>query len=168
MWWLKWRLGFADNPGIPAATAEPTTMFASAYPSRTASRHMAGGLYQQVGVETRLAAASPHQMVAMLFDGYMEAVAQARGALRDGQLGAKGAAIGRAVRIIEEGLRAGLDLDAGGNLARDLNELYGYLTMRLTLANLHNDEAGLAECQRLMEPLRDAWTAIRGATDSRS
>jgi flagellar protein FliS len=71
------------------------------------------------------------------------------------------------VRIIEEGLRAGLDLNAGGNLARDLHELYGYLTMRLTLSNLHNDEAGLAECQRLMEPLRDAWAAIGGAADSR-
>jgi flagellar protein FliS len=42
-------------------------------------------------------------------------------------------AIGRAVRIVEEGLRAGLDLRAGGSLARDLHELYGYLTMRLTL-----------------------------------
>ena len=143
-------------------------MFASTYPARSAHRNMAGGLYQQVGVETRLAGASPHQMVAMLFDGYMEAVAQARGAMRSGQLGAKGAAVSRAVRIVEEGLRAGLDLQGGGSLARDLHELYGYLTMRLTLANLHNDEAGLAECQRLMEPLRDAWTAIRGASDSRS
>jgi flagellar protein FliS len=142
-------------------------MFASAYPSRASTRNLIGGLYQQVGVETRLAAATPHQMVSMLFDGYMEAVAQARGALRDGQLAAKGAAIGRAVRIIEEGLRAGLDLNAGGTLARDLHELYGYLTMRLTLANLHNDEAGLAECQRLMEPLREAWAAIGGAANSR-
>ena len=97
----------------------------------------------------------------------MEALAQARGAMREGQLAAKGVAIGRAVRIIEEGLRAGLDLNAGGNLARDLHELYGYLTMRLTLANLHNDESGLAECQRLMEPLREAWAAIDGTTDSR-
>ncbi len=142
-------------------------MFASAYSTRTATRNLVGSLYRQVGVETRLAAATPHQMVGMLFDGYMEAVAQARGALRNGQLAAKGAAIGRAVRIVEEGLRAGLDLDAGGALARDLHELYGYLTMRLTLSNLHNDEAGLAECQRLMEPLREAWAAIGGATDNR-
>lgn len=142
-------------------------MFASAYPSRASTRNQISGLYQQVGVETRLAAATPHQMVGMLFDGYMEAVAQARGALRDGQLAAKGAAISRAVRIIEEGLRAGLDLNAGGTLARDLHELYGYLTMRLTLANLHNDEADLAECQRLMEPLQEAWAAIGSAANSR-
>lgn len=143
-------------------------MFASTYPARHAHRNLASGLYQQVGVETRLSAASPHQLVAMLFDGFMEAVAQARGAMRSGQLEAKGTAVSRAVRIVEEGLRAGLDLQGGGSLARDLHELYGYLTMRLTMANLRNDEEGLAECQRLMEPLRQAWTAIGGASNDRS
>jgi flagellar protein FliS len=137
-------------------------MFASTFSHRAVLHATRGGLYQQVGVETRLSAASPHQLVAMLFDGYMEALAQARGAMRSGQTGAKCSAIGRAVRIVEEGLRAGLDLRAGGPLARDLHELYGYLTMRLTMANLHNDERALDECQRLVQPLRDAWTAIGG------
>jgi flagellar protein FliS len=135
-------------------------MFASSFANRTPHRQIGGGLYRQVGVETRLAGASPHQMVAMLFDGYMEAVAQARGAMRTGQSGTKGAAIGRAVRIVEEGLRAGLDLQAGGSLARDLHDLYGYLTLRLTIANLHNNEDALDECQRLVQPLREAWSAI--------
>jgi len=121
---------------------------------------MGSGLYRQVGVETRLTSATPHQMVAMLFDGYMEAVAQARGAMRSGQQATKGMAIGRAVRIVEEGLRAGLDLQAGGSLARDLDELYTYLTMRLTLANVRGDESLLDECQRLVSPLREAWMSI--------
>lgn len=135
-------------------------MFATTYPSRAFNRQLPGGLYSQVGVETRLVGATPHQLVAMLFDGFLEALAQARGALRSGNLHGKGSAISRAVRIIEEGLRAGLDLQAGGTLARDLNDLYGYLTMRLTVANLHNDEQALLECQRLVEPLRQAWAEI--------
>ena len=126
-------------------------------------RRQSAGLYQQVGVESQLANASPHALVAMLFEGFMEALAQARGAIRSGDAAAKGTAIGRAVRILEEGLRAGLDVRAGGSLARDLGDLYAYVTHRLTLANLRNDEAALAECQRLMQPLRDAWLAI-GAT----
>ena len=78
-----------------------------------------------------------------------------------GDTGAKGVAIGRAVRIVEEGLRAGLDLKAGGSLARDLDDLYAYLAMRLTLANLHNDEgcAGRVS-ERWCCPLQEAWTAI--------
>ena len=143
-------------------------MFANPFVNRPALGTPRGGLrsglYQQVGVETGLVAASPHQLVSMLFDGWMEAVAQAKGAIRSGDVSAKCHAIGRAVRIIDEGLRAGLDLHAGGALARDLHDLYGYLTHRLTLANLRNEEALLAECQRLMQPLQEAWAAIGPST----
>lgn len=135
-------------------------MFASTLSSRIVNHRLPSSLYSQVGVETRLSGANPHQLVAMLFDGFQEAVARARGAMRQGQIEAKGLAIGRAVRIIDEGLRAGLDLRAGGTLARDLNDLYGYLTLRLTMANVRNDESALDECQRLMEPLRQAWASI--------
>ncbi len=135
-------------------------MFANMYSSHPSRAALRSDLYQQVGVETRLLGASPHQLVAMLFDGFVEAVAQARGALAQKDLATKGRAIGRAVRIIDEGLRAGLDLQAGGTLARDLHELYGYLTLRLTVANLRNDDAALEECLRLIRPLQEAWQAI--------
>ena len=135
-------------------------MFASTHHSRSNRNALPGSLYQQVGVESLLPGATPHQLVAMLFDGWMEAVAQARGAIRQGNPAAKGQAISRAVRIIDEGLRAGLDLQAGGSLALDLHDLYSYLTRRLTLANLRNDEAALDECQRLMQPVQQAWAAI--------
>ena len=135
-------------------------MFASPTPSRQARNPYSAGMYQQVGLETGLTDATPHRLVAMLFEGWMEAVAQARGAMRAGDIAAKGQAIGRAVRILDEGLRAGLDMKAGGNLARDLGQLYAYLTARLTQANLHNDESALEECVRLMKPLHEAWSAI--------
>jgi len=124
--------------------------------------HQFAAAYRQVGTETAVSGASPHKLVAMLFDGYMDALAQARGAMHSGQIEQKGRAIQRAIRIVEEGLRACLDLRAGGPLAQDLNDLYGYLTMRLTLVNLRNDEAGLDECRRLMQPLREAWASIAG------
>ena len=125
-----------------------------------------GSLYQQVGIESRLAVASPHTLVAMLFDGFMQAVALARAAMRECRLEVKGAAIGRAVRIVEDGLRGGLDLRAGGTLARDLDELYAYLVLRLTQANLRNDEAALDECRRLVLPLQQAWAAIAPQADA--
>lgn len=140
-------------------------MFSAAPALRSPGRsgHALGGLYRQVGVESQLAGASPHQLVAMLFDGFMESVVRARGAMQAGQAEIKGREIGRAVRIIEEGLRAGLDHGAGGTLARDLDDLYGYLTLRLTQANLRNDVAALDECQRLVTPLQQAWSAIAPA-----
>jgi flagellar secretion chaperone FliS len=118
------------------------------------------GAYRRVGIETSVESASPHRLVALLFDGYMEAIAQARGAMKQGQIELKGKAIGRAARIVEEGLKSSLNLTEGGQLAQDLSALYDYLTMRLTQANIRNDEAILDECVRLVEPLRQAWQDI--------
>ncbi len=74
--------------------------------------------------------------------------------------------MGHAARIVDEGLRAGLNTREGGSLAADLKDLYGYVTMRLTQANLHADEAAMDECLGLIAPLRDAWLSIgdRSAT----
>jgi flagellar secretion chaperone FliS len=123
--------------------------------------------YRQIAASTGVADASPHRLVAMLYDGFMDAVAEARGAMRSREIERKGRAINRAVRIVEEGLRAGLNLAAGGKLAADLNDLYSYVTLRLTQANLRNDEAMLDECRKLLQPLREAWMAIETA-DGRS
>ena len=145
----------------------PQAMFLPTPSSRTAGHHPLAA-YVRTGLESRVAEADPHTLVALLFDGLFESIAQARGALRSGDMAAKGRALGRAVGIVDEGLRAALDLKAGGTLARDLHDLYAYVTMRLTRANLHNDEALLDECVELMQPLREAWLAIRPAAGNRS
>lgn len=122
-------------------------------------------LYSNVGVETSVVDASPHKLVALLIDGFFESVGQAKAAIAARDTDAKGRAIGRAARIVEEGLKAALDLDAGGGLATDLDALYAYIGLRLTQANLRNDVAALDECLALMQPLRDAWTSIAPQVD---
>ena len=116
--------------------------------------------YARVGVETSVNAASAHKLIELLFNGFMDAIVLARGHMRARQIEAKGNAIGRAAKIVEEGLKAGLNLEAGGRLAADLNSLYAYVALRLLHANLRNDEEALDECVRLIGPLRDAWVAI--------
>lgn len=133
-------------------------MFATAAPIHTSSAFT--NAYRQVGVQTGVASATPHQLVQMLLDACQDSLAQARGAIATGDIAAKGRAIGRAARIVEEGLKACLNLDAGGSLAADLNALYAYIGVRLTHANLSNDVATLEECGRLIEPVRLAWVAI--------
>jgi len=138
-------------------------MYPSAHTSSPFARRAltpAATLYASIGVETGVSGATPHKLVAMLFDGFVEAVTQAKGALQARNIEAKGRAIGRAARIVDEGLKAGLDLTAGGTLANDLSDLYAYVTMRLTWANLHNDAAALDECLQLLQPLREAWRSI--------
>lgn len=124
-----------------------------------AARNQRASMYAKVGLETDVQGASPHRLVAMLFDGVFDAMAQATQAIQAGNVELKGRALSRAVRILDEGLRAGLDMSAG-QLAVDLRELYGYVCMRLTQANLKSDLDAIDECQRLLGPVREAWNAI--------
>ena len=127
----------------------------------TARRGHPAMAYQRVHVESQVEGyATPHRLVSMLFDGAFESIARAKGAIGERDIEAKGKAIGRAVAIVEEGLRASLDLKSGGKVARDLNDLYTYVARRLTYANLKNDVAALDECAKLLKPVQEAWNAI--------
>ena len=128
-------------------------------PARTRS----ASAYKQVGVETSVDQASPHDLVAMLFDGLLLAVGSARAALQRGDIKSKCQHIVAAVRILEEGLKGGLNLELGGKLAANLMDLYGYCVVRLTQANARNDDAALAEVLRLIEPVAEGWKQIRHA-----
>lgn len=130
-------------------------------------RRSANNLYQQVDTQARALSASPHRLVAMLFDGLIEAINRARGAIQRQDVPAKGEAITRAIRIVSEGLQAGLVRNANNELADNMHALYSYINMRLMQANLHNDETALQECQRLIIPLRDAWAEIGSQVEPR-
>jgi flagellar protein FliS len=132
-------------------------MFASA---ATTMHQRQAGAYKQVHLSTGVSDASPHELVALLYEGFFDALARARGAMRSGNVEAKGRAIGMAVGIVTEGLRGALNLKDGGKLASNLNDLYSYIAFRLLQANLHSDEVMLDECAALVEPIRQAWTQI--------
>jgi len=120
-------------------------------------------VYRQIDIETGVSGASAHQLITLLFNCALDSIAQAKGAMQSRNIEAKCAAISKAVRIVDEGLKAGLDMRAGGQLAQQLCDLYGYITMRLTQGNLRNDTEALDECVRLLSPIRDAWVAIAPA-----
>lgn len=121
------------------------------------------GAYAKVGLETGIAAASPHKLIAMLFDGATVAMNAALGHIRAGEFEQKGQAITKAIRIVDEGLRASLDKKAGGELAANLDALYAHIVQRLLQANLRNDAAPVEESLRLLGELKGAWDAIAPA-----
>lgn len=128
-------------------------------PSMFSHRNMSN-VYRQIDVQTGINGASPHQLVVMLFNGLFENIGLAKAAMAKGEIEVKCAAITKCVRIVDEGLKAGLNLAEGGELAQQLNQLYAYVTTRLTQANLRNDPTALDECARLMTPIREAWMAV--------
>ncbi len=122
----------------------------------------ASNMYNRVGVETDVMTASPHRLVTLLLDGAFDSMTQAIGAIRTGNVELKNRSLSRAVRILDEGLKAALDLESG-ELALDLRDLYAYICMRLTRANLNSDDVAIEECAGLLQPIREAWAGIAPA-----
>lgn len=116
--------------------------------------------YQKVSVETAVSQASPHELINMLMVGLLRNVGAARAAMARGDIAAKGKSISLAVRILDEGLKPALNMEEGGEIAANLKGLYGYCSIRLTEANLRNDEAALLDVVRVIEPLADGWKQI--------
>ena len=117
--------------------------------------------YAKVGVESSVNAADPHKLISMLYQGALLAIANAKNGILRKEVAAKGIAISKAIAIIDEGLNACLDKNAGGELAQNLSALYDYMSMRLITANLKNDVAALDEVTRLLNDLKGAWDSIR-------
>lgn len=116
--------------------------------------------YRQVGTVTAVSQADPHQLVMLLFDGAIAATLQARHALATGDLETKLATISKAMRIIDEGLKASLESHGDPSLSDNLRALYEHMVSRLFIANLHNSEVPLAEVAGLLADLRSAWAEI--------
>jgi flagellar protein FliS len=116
--------------------------------------------YAKVAVETGVTTADPHRLVLMLFDGAMLAVSTGAAAMERADIAAKGQSTSKAIEIITNGLKASLDIKAGGELAERLSALYDYMCERLVYANLHNNRAALDEVSSLLEGLREAWQGI--------
>lgn len=116
--------------------------------------------YANVGLETGVLAATPHKLILMLFQGAHVALSSALVHMKNGDVNAKGIAISKAIAIITSGLQASLDVEAGGELAQQLNALYEYMARRLLQANLHNDPSYIEEVSRLLGELSGAWEAI--------
>lgn len=121
----------------------------------------AASAYRRIDVETSMHTMDQHQLVSLLLDGVLNAVATARGALARNDVLLKCASIGKAVRIIEEGLLTALDTDNGGEIATNLQAVYDYALRLLLEANVKNDDAMLVQVAHLMEPIAEGWKAIK-------
>lgn len=116
--------------------------------------------YANVGLESGVAAANPHKLILMLYQGALLAIATAKTQMQRKQTAEKGASISKAIKIIDEGLKSCLDIESGGEIGKNLRDLYDYMNQRLLIANLKNDPAILDEVSGLLGELKGAWESI--------
>lgn len=117
--------------------------------------------YGQMAVNTRATTTDAHGLIDMLLDAVDEQIAIALGALEGGDAERRGKAVNKAVMLLQEGLRGGLDLDKGGELAEQLDALYEYCAARLVEAHTKRDRSVMEEVRAHLNAVADSWKAIR-------
>ena len=134
----------------------------------TTSQARAASAYASVNLESRASAAGGVDLVILLMEGILDRIKLAKTAIAQRDIMQKIKHLNKALEIISEGLRAHLDMQAGGELARNLDDLYAYCSVRLLHANSRNDVAALDEIVALLAPMLSAWVAIRAGGDGQT
>jgi flagellar protein FliS len=115
--------------------------------------------YRSVGVQGGVTDASPHQLITMLFEGALDRIAAAKGAMSRRDTAQQGVMLGKAISIIDN-MRASLDHEHGGEIASNLAALYDYMERRLLEAGAHADSEILDEVSGLLRDIKSGWDAI--------
>ncbi|CAD5358438.1 flagellar protein potentiates polymerization [Enterobacter cancerogenus] len=116
--------------------------------------------YAQVDLHSQVTGASPHQLIAMLFDGAHNAILRANIYFKTGNISKRGEMISKAINIIDNGLRASLDHQRGGDIAQEMEMLYEYMSRTLLECNMRNDPGQLQLVDRLLMNLAKTWKEI--------
>jgi flagellar secretion chaperone FliS len=115
--------------------------------------------YGKVAAHSEGDYASPHRLVQMLMEGVLDKVATAKGCILRQDLAGKSEHITWATTILN-GLRASIDLEKGGEIAANLDDLYSYMLQRLIDANVANATDPLDEIISLMGEVKGAWDVM--------
>lgn len=105
---------------------------------------------------TSIQSASREKLLLMMYEGAIKFVKQAIVATEAKQIADRGAAIGRAYDVILE-LNNTLDHKIGGEISKNLEQLYMFMTEQLTKANVTGDPVHLRNVLKILETLYEGW-----------
>ena len=117
--------------------------------------------YRDTHATTSVSGASPHKLIALLFDACQENLATAKGAMMRGEVREKANAIKKAIDIVVR-LQAALDFEKGGVIATRLDDLYTFCTNRLATANALNDAGMIDEVYKGVAEVKLGWSQLDG------
>jgi flagellar protein FliS len=105
---------------------------------------------------TSIQSASREKLLLMMYEGAIKFTKLAIQAAEKKDIADRGMNIGRAYDIIME-LNNTLDHKVGGDISKNLEQLYMFMTDRLTQANLTGKAEPLRDVLKLLETLYDGW-----------
>lgn len=103
--------------------------------------------------------ASPSRLVVMLYDEAIDALNTAAAAARSDDIETRCNAVNTGIEIVGL-LYMTLDIERGGDVARNLGAIYAHIINRLPQVNLNRDPRIAEEAVGLLMPLRASWNEI--------
>lgn len=99
---------------------------------------------------------SQEKMLIMLYDGMLKFIKLAQRGIEEKKPALKGEYISRIIAIITE-LNSALDMDRGGDISQNLSDIYGFMVLRLSEANIKSDPAILEEVANLIREIKEGF-----------
>jgi flagellar protein FliS len=117
--------------------------------------------YKKVSIDSQLSAASPHKVIQMLMAGAIERLVQGKAAMEQKNIAVKGERLGKALDIVIS-LRGCLSMNDGGEVAKNLDQLYEYMISQIMLANQQNTPETIDDVVSILREIKSAWDQIPG------
>ncbi len=116
--------------------------------------------YQKEATKTRLADATPYEIIQLLMLGAMDNLALAKGAVQRKDFEIKSIALSKVNAIIHS-LRSCLDFEVGAEISENLYALYSYMLEKLADASIAKDDTdAIDEVTTLLREIKSAWDQI--------
>jgi len=115
--------------------------------------------YKSVDLRASVEMASPKELIGMLLDGALTALAKSKGAIERKDISERTLQLNKANDIIL-GLKDFLDHEKGGEIASNLDALYDYMVRTLIQANRNNDQEKVQEVMNLLLEVKSGWSAM--------
>ena len=115
--------------------------------------------YKTVDVRSAVASASPHQLISMLYDGALTALANAKGCIVRKDIEGRAKSLNKANAIMLA-LQDYLDVEKGGEIAENLSALYRYIVTGIIIANSEQNAEKIQELINLLLELKQGWASM--------
>lgn len=111
--------------------------------------------YKRTGIET----AGKLDLVIMCYEKTIQLLMQAKRHFKENEIEEKARKMQKALDIINE-LQCCLNIEEGGQIAKNLDAIYTYLNKRLLLGDIKKELAVFDESVRILSELKEAWVGI--------
>lgn len=115
--------------------------------------------YKSTSVDAKAASADIHKLVLMLFDGFSDELEKVTGHIKQKRHDKKAESIEKLMRILG-GLEASLDLEKGGEVAQNMQNLYQHCGQALLQASIKNDLSYIDSTRVVMNNLQEGWQGL--------